>query len=83
MKTTLEIADPVYRQVKARAALKGQTVRAFVVEAIKDKLDAEQSSRQAVPGWRAVFGKAPAEAIEELQQIIDDEFSRIDPELWR
>ena len=83
MKTTLEISDPVYRQVKARAALKGQTVKAFVVEAIKDKLEAEQAARQGEPAWRAVFGKAPAGAVEQLQTIIDEEFARIDPEQWR
>lgn len=31
-------------------------------------------------GWRAVFGAADKKDVEEVQRIIDEEFSRIDPE---
>jgi len=83
MKTTIEIADSVYRQVKARAALRGQTVRAFLLEAIGEKLALESKTEKGPSGWRAVFGKAPEGAAEELQTRIDEEFSRIDPEDWK
>lgn len=33
-------------------------------------------------GWRAVYGAADPKEIAELQQIIDREFSEIDPEGW-
>lgn len=38
MKTTVEIPDALNRQVKARAALHGQTIKDFLVEAVRDKL---------------------------------------------
>ena len=81
MKTTIEITDPVYRQVKARAALRGQTMKAFVSEAICEKLTFE--NRAETTGWRATFGEAPAGSTEAVQATIDEEFSKIDLEAWR
>ena len=82
MKTTLEISDAVFRQIKARAALKGQTMRDFVVEAIRDKIASEAKSAKP-RGWRAVFGKAAAADVAKVQKTIDAEFSRIRYEDWR
>ncbi len=83
MKTTIEIADPIFRQVKARAALAGKSMRWFVNQAIMEKLKLDAGDLEDVPkGWRAVFGKAPKDAIDELQARLDEEFSRIDPEEW-
>ena len=83
MRTTVDIADSIYRQVKARAALRGQTVRAFLLEAINEKLSAENAPTSGPAGWRSVFGKAARRSIEDLQKEIDREFSRIDPEDWK
>lgn len=80
MKTTLEIPDAIYRQIKARAALKGQTVRAFFLEAIQEKL---QRKRRKAAGWRSVFGKAAKDDVQDIQTIIDEEFSQIDAEDWK
>ena len=82
MKTTIDLADPVYRQVKVRAALKGETMRAFVVAAIRDKLAREARLDSETSGWRTVWGQAPAGSTAEVQAIIDQEFSQIDPEAW-
>ena len=81
MKTTIEIDEPIYRRLKARAALKGQTMRAFVAEALADKLAAE--STRGTTGWRSVFGQAPPGTIDAVQAAIDEEFSRIEPESWQ
>jgi hypothetical protein len=85
MKTTVEIPDALYRQIKARAALRGQTVKDFLVEAVRDKLT-KRPAKDAKPskktGWRAVAGKADPVEVAEFQRIIDEEFSRIDPEGW-
>jgi hypothetical protein len=81
MKTTIDIADGIYRQVKARAALEGQTVKAFLLEALKEKLTARR--RGGPEGWRAVYGKGDKKVAEEVQRIIDEEFSRIDPKDWQ
>ncbi len=81
MTTTIEIPDSVYDQVKAHAARQGKTVEAFFVEAVHEKLADEQIPFER--GWRSVFGKADKEAVAEVQRIIDEEFSRIDPEGWK
>jgi hypothetical protein len=82
MKTTLDLPDRLYRQIKARAALRGQTVKSFFLDAIRDKLAADAKATGKQSGWRAVFGKANKEDVAEVQRIIDEEFSRIDPEDW-
>lgn len=82
MKTTVEIPDALYRQLKARAALHGKSVKDFLLEAVRAKLANERSKPKDKSGWRAVFGAADPQEIAELQRIIDDEFSRIDPEGW-
>jgi hypothetical protein len=82
MKTTLELPDAVYRQIKARAALKGQSIKAFFLDAIRDKLALERANGAKKAGWRAAFGKVRAEDVAEVQQIIDEEFSQIRQEDW-
>jgi hypothetical protein len=82
MRTTVEVPDKLYRQIKARAALRGQTIKAFFLDAVRDKLAKDNVPDQGEPGWMAVFGKAKKEDMEELQRIIDEEFSGIHPEEW-
>jgi hypothetical protein len=89
MKTTVEVPDKLYRQIKALAALKGQTIKSFFLDAIRDKLIAENGAKRGTTrtkkeeaGWRAAFGAADPKAVAEVQRIIDEEFSRIDPEGW-
>ncbi len=82
MKTTVEIPDTLYRQLKARAALKGQSMKDFLVEAVRAKLANDRSKPKGKSGWRALFGAADPQEIAEFQRIIDEEFSRIDPEGW-
>ncbi len=82
MKTTIEIPDAIYRQIKARAALRGQTVRSFFLDAIKARLASESRGSRTEPGWRAVFGKGDTKDVAALQSEIDREFSRIRPEDW-
>jgi len=78
MKTTLEVPDGLYRQIKARAALKGQTIRAFFLDAIQAKLAAERTGPKKTAGWRSAFGTASKDEMAELQRILDEEFSRVD-----
>ena len=58
MKTTLDIPDPIFRQAKARAALRRVSLRQFVTEAIQDKITAPASSRtgSTEPPWMRGFG---------------------------
>ena len=83
MKTTIEISDTIYRQVKARASLRGITMKAFFLEALKEKLEASAQETDPEAGWMQVFGKADAAAIKTEQKTVDDEFSKIDPSDWQ
>jgi hypothetical protein len=83
MKTTVELPDTLYRRVKARAAMNGQTVKAFLLDALRDKLAHDRSAAVGESGWKAVFGAARADEIAEVQRIIDAEFSRVDPDDWK
>lgn len=82
MKTTLEIPDDLYRQIKALAALSGRTVKDLVNELLRQRL-AEEHASSGERGWRSVFGKAPRAEVQRVQAIIDEELSRIDLEEWR
>lgn len=78
MKTTLEIPDALYRQIKGHAAARGQTVKTFVNEAVQEKL-----ARDHPGGWRSLFGKGPRPTVAHVQKIIDTEFSQVDLEDWK
>ena len=82
VKTTLEIPDPLYRRIKATAALQGKSLREFFTEAAEEKLT--RKSDKQVTGWRAVWGKLPKEAAEEMDAIINAPgFREIEPEMWK
>lgn len=68
MRTTVDIPDPVYRQLKARAALQGCSVRELIlrgVEAELSDMNPEQKGRRIQlplieskkPGWLKLTNK--------------------------
>ena len=83
LKTTLEIPDLLYRRLKATAANRGTTVKALVNEAIAEKL--RDPKKEANPPWLAAFGELRhlRKETRRIQKVIDEEFSRIDPEDWK
>lgn len=83
MKTTVEIPDNLYRQIKAMAALRGQSIKDFLVEAVRAKLDGDKSRPKGKTGWEAAFGAADPKDVADLQRIIDEEFSQINPDDWK
>jgi hypothetical protein len=70
MKTTLDIPDPIFRQAKARAALRGVSLRQFVTEALQEKVASATPPRKnpAQPPWMRSFG-ALADIREETRLI--------------
>ena len=80
MKTTLEIPNPLFRQSKAMAALRGQSFKDFVAAALRAFLEPDDS---ASSGWRSVFGKARPEDVEGIDAILAEEFGRVDAESWQ
>ena len=85
MKTTIDIPDALYRRTKAFVALRGLTVRRFVIEALEAKLrsDTETSTEAHEPAWMRFAGAAPHGARQQIDAIVDEEFSAVDPEQWK
>ena len=83
MKTTLELPDPLFRKAKATAAERGQSLKEFVTEALRDKLSLDTGRAYAIePEWMKGFGKLKRLHKETLgvQAVIDSEFDVIEPE---
>ena len=81
MKTTLEIPDALFRQAKAAASEKGLTLKTYVTEALQEKLG--KPAKRKSGEWPVPPPKVAESEISKIQSIIDEEFSRIDPELWK
>ena len=88
MKATIDIPDDLYRQVKAKAALEGNTVRevttalyrAWVQGTYVDasRGDAEQWLEEWVQLGQHMLGNAPGQPT--LRDIIDEDRGRLDPD---
>lgn len=83
MKTTLEIPDAVFRQAKSIAAQRGVALRAFVTEAVEEKL--VRASRKEDKPWARLAGglKHLHKETERIDGIVHREFETIDPEDWQ
>lgn len=83
MKTTLELPDPLFRKVKATAAERGQSLKEFVTDALRDKL-AGGGMRAAAgePQWMRGFGalKSLRKETARIQALIDAEFRVVESE---
>ena len=82
MKTTLEIPDELFRQLKATAALRGESMKEFVTTALRHRL--EQSTKTPVDqtGWLSVFGKASRSEVDEVDNVVEGDLEAIDPRDW-
>lgn len=81
MKTTLEIPDHVFRRAKSAAAERGIPLREFVTEAVKDKLAAKTGEKP----WVKHMGKLKHlhRETERINRLIEEDFEKIDVEMWR
>jgi hypothetical protein len=79
VKTTLEIPDKIFRKAKAKAAERGIPLREFVTEAVQEKLSAPVAPEKP---WMKFAGglKHLHEETVRINQIIEDEFEKIEPE---
>ena len=81
VKTTLEVPDALFRKAKATAAERGQSLKAFVTEALQEKLS--RSARgTGGPPWMRGFGalRALTKETARIQDRIDREFELVEPE---
>ena len=79
MKTTLEIPDTLFKRAKSAAAERGIPFRELVSEALAEKL---RPASAAGKPWMQAFGKLRGLRKEtaRINQLIEDEFGRIEPE---
>ena len=83
VKTTLEVPDAVFRKAKATAAVRGQSLRAFVTEALQEKLSRRVTRGvPQEPPWMRGFGKLRMLGKEtaRIQDRIDLEFEVVEAE---
>jgi hypothetical protein len=86
VRTTIELPDPLFREVKATAARQGMRLKDYVTEALQDKL-AKRPTYAEKP-WMQFAGIAAndPEMVEELrriEQIVDEHFEQIEEEEWK
>jgi hypothetical protein len=82
VKTTLEIPDELFRRTKATAALRGESLKDFVTEALQAQLELHATGVSS-RGWRSVFGKARPEDVEPVDAAVARELEDIDLDEWR
>lgn len=82
MKTTLEIPDATFREIKSRAASRGQTLKEFVNAALQDKLRSKAGAAPGGPAWMRGFGKLRRLRPEtkRIQARVHDAFEVVEPE---
>lgn len=82
MKTTLEIPDPIFRRAKSVAAQRGIALRAFVTEAVEEKLAAASQTEEKP--WLMLAGglKHLHKETLRINGIMKAEFETIEPEDW-
>jgi hypothetical protein len=82
MKTTMEIPDAIFRRAKSIAAQRGIAFRAFVTEAVEEKL-AGASQKGEKPWVRLAGGlKHLRKETVRINAMIKNEFEKIEPEDW-
>jgi hypothetical protein len=86
MKTTIEIPDELFRLAKARASLNGISLRQFVTDTLRARLEHEERrAGSSDPPWMKGFGGLADLAAEtaRIRGLIDEEFESIEPEKQR
>ena len=80
MKTTIEIADPLFRRAKSKAAERGQTLKQFVAEALQEKLAVGTDPDK--PAWMEGFGRLRRlrQETRRVQAKVDEAFEALEPE---
>ena len=82
MKTTIEIPDRLFREVKATAASQGQSLRRFLTDALVERLrHVEAQSRRP---WMKHFGalRDYSDELDRIERVVEDEFENVDPRDW-
>ena len=87
MKTTLDLPDELFREVKATAARRGVLMKQFITEALTEKLAAPAPNPEPKP-WMKFAGCMASDPgmlaeLKRIVQIVEDEFGRVDETDWK
>jgi len=83
VKTTVELPDGLLRDTRKFAADRGKTFKEVLIEGL-NLLVYDGNFEVVKPGWEALFGAFAGDPeIGRIQQFIDEEYSRVDPEDWK
>ena len=85
MKTTVEVPDALFRRAKSAAAQQGLSLKEFFTLALREQLRRQSAGLSPGKPWMKAFGgmrELHAET-KRIEQVIADEFERIDEEEWR
>ncbi len=84
MRTTLDIPDELYRQVKARAALEGRSVREVTTELYGQWLSGRVLPQRTAAEWLADWVRLGEEALREsppsptAREILEEDRNRLE-----
>jgi hypothetical protein len=86
VRTTIELPDSLFREVKATAAQQGMLLKDYVTKALQDKL-AERSSRSEKP-WMKFAGVAANDPemqaeLKRIEHIVEENFAQVEEGEWK
>lgn len=84
MRTSIEIPDPLFRQLKIRAAELGVPMRELLIRGAERELE-QVRPEKGQEAWRKFYGilKDDQEEVARIQARIDAEFEPIEPDEWK
>ncbi len=83
MKTTVEIPDKLFSQIKAYSSKRRKTLRSVIIEALQ-RIIHEVPSTSGAPEWLRAFGafKDYGADNKTIEQAIEKEFSQVNSKEW-
>jgi hypothetical protein len=71
MRTTVDIPDPIYRELKSRAGLEGKTVKELIVRSVSVTLQTEAPPKRRRLKLPIIHSKVPGTLKIDNEQIYD------------
>ena len=86
VRTTIELPDPLFREVKATAARQGMRLKDYITEALQDKL--AKLPAPAQKPWMKFTGIAANDPemvaeLKRIEQVVEENFEQIEEEEWQ
>jgi len=86
MKTTIEIPDELFKKAKATAAIRGDSLKDLICDALETRLASLprlQTDRSDRSGWRSAFGLAEPKSVARVDRLIAEDLEKVDSSEWR